>query len=481
MFKFRPYQQSADEALDRWLSNPASKGKAGVIVMPTGCGKSLLIAAAAEKTRKLGSTVVIQPSVELLEQNSEKMKDLYGISVSIFSASAGKSELGKMTFATLGSLKGYVEELKMMGVKTLILDECDRGFPPAKYETVTTVKGGIESKKKALVDSVYSTFIEALKPVHIIGFTATPFRLKMAQGSTSLCMMTKVWPSVFTEIIHVEQISTMVEGGYWAQVNYVAYDFDDKLLRVNKAGTDYSEESIAQVNLELNINKNVYYQTRKLLEESEKNQILVCVESVDIANKMQPLIPHSGLVHGKTPKKERREIIRRFKAGELRVLVNVLALNVGFDAPSLTHVILGRPTMSFPVFYQIVGRAVRPHPEGLPATIIDFCGNVKRFGRVEDLKFINDKKAGWLAVLGDRVLTGVKVGSTKTLDEYLKSYSKRKRKKECDTLITFGTKYKNKRVDELPKWYLRWIIGPDFNAADHYKDLIKDIKEYLGE
>ena len=74
-----------------------------------------------------------------------------------------------------------------------------------------------------------------------------------------------------------------------------------------------------------------------------------------------------------------------FKAGKIKVVTNVGVLTTGFDYPELDTVVMARPTMSLALYYQIVGRAIRPHPDKESAWIVDLCGNYKRFGRVEDL------------------------------------------------------------------------------------------------
>jgi len=80
--------------------------------------------------------------------------------------------------------------------------------------------------------------------------------------------------------------------------------------------------------------------------------------------------------------------------GKIKVLVNSGVLTTGFDYPELDTVIMGRDTMSLALYYQIVGRSIRIHPNKKEAYIVDMCKNVDRFGKVEDLviKFDNKKR-----------------------------------------------------------------------------------------
>ena len=87
---------------------------------------------------------------------------------------------------------------------------------------------------------------------------------------------------------------------------------------------------------------------------------------------------------GETPKKEREAILEGFKRREIKVVANVGVLTTGFDYPALDTVVLARPTKSLGLYYQMVGRAIRPF-EGKDGWIVDLSGNYSRFGNVADL------------------------------------------------------------------------------------------------
>ena len=116
-YTLRPYQQ---EAVDAALAD-LNKWRPALIVAPTGCGKSLIIAWLLEKLE--WHTIVFQPSKEILEQNYEKFVSFYGDSdVWIYSASMGTKEIAKVTFATIGSVKNKMEDFKHFD--NVIIDEC---------------------------------------------------------------------------------------------------------------------------------------------------------------------------------------------------------------------------------------------------------------------------------------------------------------------------------------------------------------------
>jgi len=100
MLTLRPYQTDCVEAGLRFFKNDKVQ-KPKIIVAPTAAGKSIIIAAIAANLP--GNVLVLQPSLELLEQNFGKYM-MYESNATIYSASAGKKEIGKVTFATIGSI-----------------------------------------------------------------------------------------------------------------------------------------------------------------------------------------------------------------------------------------------------------------------------------------------------------------------------------------------------------------------------------------
>ena len=99
-------------------------------------------------------------------------------------------------------------------------------------------------------------------------------------------------------------------------------------------------------------------------------------------------------------------ILSSFKAGKINVVANVGVLTTGFDYPELDTIVLARPTMSLALYYQMVGRAIRPCPNK-QGWIVDLCRNYDRFGRVDDLNLVETSPGIWAVFSGSRQLTNV--------------------------------------------------------------------------
>lgn len=436
-YELRDNQKAAVKACEEFLLQ--DKPKPAVVVAPTGYGKSILIGAVANLCET--SVIVLQPSVELLKQNLEKYES-YGNFASVYSTSAGQKEIGHVTFATIGSVKDLGKTFRERGVKVLLVDECHASYPPEE-------------------GSMFRKFIDDLKPTHIIGFTATPFRLKtygdLRNNWTQLNMLTNGRPTVFKDIIHVTQIQELVRDKFWAKLNYEMLDFDTSTLRLNSTGAEYTEQSVQRAIIEQGVNENVFKRCKKLIEEGKN--ALVFMDSVENAKILaEQLGEKAACVDGEMKKKDRAQIIEDFKNNKIQIVTNQSVLTTGFDKPDLQTVIMARPTNSLALLYQIFGRGVRnpEYPNLKECLIIDFCNNVKRFGKIEDLRVINKEGYGWGVFNNTHLLTGTPMGAEMTIEQ-LDEVIELEKENLNDFKLTFGA-HKGKRLSEVPESYRVWLV-----------------------
>jgi superfamily II DNA or RNA helicase len=158
-------------------------------------------------------------------------------------------------------------------------------------------------------------------------------------------------------------------------------------------------------------------------------------------------------VSAKTPKRKRIDLIDRFRSGELRCVVNVGVLTTGFDFPELDCVILGRPTKSLALYYQMTGRGVRPAPGKSGCDLIDLCDNVRRFGKVETFDLYDQNGRGmWRLKSNAGPLTGVDVTTGQNLEKFRLPP---KPLVDPGAIVAFG-KYKGERLSDVPDGYVQW-------------------------
>lgn len=368
-YQLRTYQKEASNAAVRALARGT---KNGLIIAPTGCGKSLIIADIAHQLDS--PLLVFCPSKEILEQNYEKICSYEILDVGIYSASAGEKNIRKITLATIGSVINHLEDFKLF--KYILIDEAH----------AVNSKGGM-----------YETFIHDRNDRCVVGLTATPYRLSQSyMGGSELKFLTRTRPRIFSEVLYYCQISDLLAKGYLADLTY--YDVSDKVsfditrVRSNSTGADFDDRSLLEEIERSDFATDLLNWTLRVLipkDGSNRNGVLVFTkfvkESEVLVNRLNNKGIPAAIVTGETPKKEREQIIRDFKSGKIKVVSNANCLSTGFDYPELDTVVLARPTKSLGLYYQMIGRAIRPSKWKV-GWVVDLCGSYKRFGAVSDLK-----------------------------------------------------------------------------------------------
>lgn len=387
-FRLRDYQQKASDAAVSFFNNKAKKTNA-IMVLPTGSGKSLIIADIA--ARLDGHTLVFQPSKEILEQNFKKLCSYGILDCSIYSASFNSKEISRITFATIGSVKNHPELFTHF--KNIIVDECHLVNPK---------------------EGMYKDFFDAVK-CKVLGLTATPYRLSSSRDFGSMLkFITRTKPHVFSEVIYHVQVSTLLDMGYLAKLDYYSMNpsgWNELNLKVNTTGADYTDRSVQKEYERIDFYGYLVHIVQRLMNPKaggKRKGILVFTRFLKEAERLTMSIPGCAIVSGDTPKKEREHILEAFKAGEIPVVANVGVLTTGFDYPELDTIVMARPTMSLALWYQIVGRAIRPHPSKEAGWIVDLCGNKKRFGEVKDLRLVDSGNGKWAVYSNNRQLTNVR-------------------------------------------------------------------------
>lgn len=382
MYTLRPYQQ---EAVDRALCFFNSNRKSAIEVLGTGTGKSVVLANIAKNLK--GNVLIFQPTKEILSQNYDKLLSYEPfIDAKIFSASFNSKEIGKITYATIGSAINKQSYFKHFDY--ILVDECH----------------GVSAS-----DSMYKRFLESLGDKKVLGVTATPYRLNVdGYGGAMLKFITRTKPRIFDEVIYYCQNRDMLQQGYLANLEYYQINgFDTKKLVVNSTKQDYTDESVKNYYLEIGFEDKIANVVLRLINAG-RNNILVFTRFVKEAEYVkQRLGDICAFVSGETPKKERDQILKDFRAGKIKVVVNAQVLVLGFDYPELDTVVLGRATRSLAMYYQMIGRAIRPHKSKKSSWVVDMCGTYDRFGKVEDLVLANDGGNQWYYHNGKQRLTNV--------------------------------------------------------------------------
>ncbi len=441
-FQLRYYQQ---DAVNQFTMGSCNNG---IIVCPTGAGKSLIISALANAFQEY-NVLILQPNKEILEQNFEKYQ-YYTNNGGIYSASLGKRELKQVTFATIGTISKLPTSV-LRQFKILVIDECHLCGQFGQY----------------------ASLIQTIEPYKLIGLTATPYRNDSKMGWVKYEMLTRKRDPIFHTIAYKYQIQDCIKDGFWCPLSYhTPVDYNTENL--TKRGNDYKEEAIASYNFAIHLHEKII----GIVNASNKKHFLVFLTTIEECIHTENLLLNAGIscraIHSKLNKKEREEILLRFKTGKIKVVLNVGVLTTGFDFPELDCLILSRPTMSLSLYYQMLGRAVRPHKNKDYADIYDLCGNVKYFGRIETLRFIGDDNRR----LGLSSDAQILIKPPKSFMQ--KVFSEKIKHENAGSLVLQTGKFAGKTVEEIfsnYRWYVDFCIEKNTSYKPIFEKYIAEMQE----
>ena len=358
MYKLRNYQQEAVNSVVKFFQK---KLEPAMIVLPTGAGKSLVIAELARIAK--GRVLVLAHVKELVEQNYEKYKS-YGLNAGIFSASLGKKEWEqKAIFGSVQSVARAPDEF-FNNYSLLVIDECHR----VAEEGTTQYQDVI---KKLLIRN---------PRLYILGLTATPYRLGLGwiyEYSQTGEIKTDQ-PRFFKQCIYELPLSYMIKNKYLTtpvkvDIPVTCYDFSELSDNDRKFSAAEVEEILkSQKRLTPFIIRNII----DITERFNRQGIMIFSSSVRHAEEIMTYLPKddSRLVLGDTELGIRDDIVNDFKNKKFKYLVNVSVLTTGFDAPHVDVIAILRPTESNSLYQQIVGRGLRLSANKKDCFILDYTG-----------------------------------------------------------------------------------------------------------
>ncbi len=358
MFTLRPYQQ---EAVKATLTHFRRKRDPAVIVLPTGAGKSLVIAELARLAR--GRVLVLAHVRELVEQNHQKYQ-AYGLHAGMYSAGLHRKDTDeKVIFGSIQSVARAREEF-FSDFSLVIIDECHR----VSFEGETQYSKVLVKLRRSQPD------------LCILGLTATPYRL--GQGWIYKYNYRGILRSeeeqFFARCIYDISLGFMIKSKYLTppiKIDSPIAHYDFSALRVATDGGFFRASDIEgllkdQKRVTPGIVKNIVE-----LSEARRGVMIFCA-SVRHAKEVYDYLPNDikALVTGESEDEDRSEIIARFKTGDIKYLVNVSVLTTGFDAPHVDLIAILRPTESVSLYQQIVGRGLRLSEGKRDCLVLDYTG-----------------------------------------------------------------------------------------------------------
>lgn len=377
--QLRYYQKEAVESIFNYFAN----GKTGnpVIALPTGTGKSLVIADFLKQSLSYWPNqrfMMLTHVKELIQQNANKLKATWETApLGIYSA--GLNEKNSFLPIVFGGVASVHSSPGIFGHRDIVIvDEC---------HTIGTNK-----------NTMYRKVIDQLKETNpflkVIGLTATPFRL--GQG-----LITE--DGLFTDICYnassMQAFNRLVAEGFIANLipKRTSLELDTSKVRITNG--DFNEHDLQAA---VDVDSITYSAVKEFIEYgNERHSGLVFTSGIEHCNHVKSAIQSFGesatAVHSRMTRAERDEALLGFKNGTYKYIVSNGVLTTGFDHPPIDIIGILRPTMSPALWVQMLGRGTRPYSWFVEnqyiagfnfvkenCLVLDFAGNTKRLGPIND-------------------------------------------------------------------------------------------------
>lgn len=340
--ELRPYQQEAREAIfEQWDGGVLKT----LLVLPTGCGKTIVFAKVTEDCVRRGDRVLILAHRgELLEQAADKIRQSTGLGCAV--EKAEETCMGSWFRVVVGSVQTMMRE-KRLGQ-----------FPEDYFQTII-----IDEAHHCISDS-YQKVLNHFSSAKILGVTATPDRGDMRNLG-----------SYFESLSYEYTLPKAIKEGYLSPIKALTIPLKIDMTGVGVQAGDFKASDISTA-------LDPYLQG--IAQEMEKyckdKKTVVFLPLVKTSQKFRDLLNAHGFraaeVNGNS--QDRSEVLEAFDRGEYNVLCNSMLLTEGWDCPSVDCVVVLRPTKVRSLYCQMVGRGTRLSPGKDHLLLLDFLWHTER-------------------------------------------------------------------------------------------------------
>jgi ATP-dependent helicase IRC3 len=342
--KLRPYQEKViSDAISGFKETNRQ-----LIVLPTGSGKTVVFSHIVQKLNR--KTLIVAHTKELIEQSERTLKTIVkNVPYKVMSIQKASVHLSR-------------GKLKNQGYEFLIIDECHRS-------------GALS----------YQNLIERLSQegnLKILGTTATPFR---SDGQRM--------KDIFGEPICSFTMIDMIKEGFLCDYEGYRVRTDCSLKGISTQKGDFISARLAPIINVKNRNELIVNEWKKIASECKTLCFTANIaHAEDLAKSFRDKGITCEAVHGELSKTRRQSILKDFKEGIITVITNCQILTEGFDEPSITCLLMARPTTSKVLYIQMIGRGSRTFPGKSLCKVIEFTDNEYDVCSIEDIFEANAKK-----------------------------------------------------------------------------------------
>ena len=340
--ELRPYQQEARESIQKEWENGNKKT---LLVLPTGCGKTIVFSKVIEdRVRKGERVLVLAHRSELLEQASDKLKQSTGLNTA--TEKAEETSIGSWFRVVVGS------------VQTLQRDKRLRKFAKDHFDTIV-----VDEAHHCISDG-YQRVLGHFDQANVLGVTATPDRGDMRNLGT-----------YFESLAYEYTLPKAIKEGYLSKIKALTIPLTLDLSGVGTQAGDFKSSDLSSA-----LDPYLYQIADEMAKQCQDRKTVVFLPLVKTSQKFRDILNERGFkaaeVNGES--KDRAEVLKDFEDGKYNVLCNSMLLTEGWDCPSVDCVIVLRPTKVRALYSQMVGRGTRLAPGKKELLLLDFLWHTER-------------------------------------------------------------------------------------------------------
>lgn len=340
--ELRPYQQEAKNAIFEKWEDGMSKI---LLVLPTGCGKTIVFAKVVEECVRQGQRVLILAHrSELLEQARDKIAKTTGLGCALEKAES--SCLLSWYRIVVGS------------VQTLMREKRLNQFAPDYFDTII-----VDEAHHCLSDG-YKRVLEHFNHAKVLGVTATPDR-----GDK------KNLGEIFEAIAYEYTLPKAIKSGYLTPIKAVTIPLKLDLSSVGIQSGDFKAGDLGNA-----LDPYLYQIAQEMKNYCADRKTVVFLPLVKTSQKFRDILNEQGFrateVNGESP--DRSQILEDFENGKYNVLCNSMLLTEGWDCPSVDCIVVLRPTKVRSLYCQMVGRGTRLCDGKKELLLLDFLWHTER-------------------------------------------------------------------------------------------------------
>lgn len=340
--ELRPYQKEAKEAVFEQWGNGTRKT---LLVLPTGCGKTIVFAKITEECVSHGDRVLILAHRgELLEQAADKIAKATGLKCA--TEKAEESSLGSWYRITVGSVQSLMRTTRLSR------------FPEDYFNTII-----IDEAHHCISDS-YQRILKYFPDAKVLGVTATPDRGDM-----------KNLGQVFESLAYEYTLPKAIKEGYLSPIKAVTIPLQVDLTGVGVQSGDFKAGDLGTA-----LDPYLHQIANEMVRYCRDRKTVVFLPLVKTSKKFRDILIANGFraaeVNGES--QDRAEILEDYASGKYNVLCNSMLLTEGWDCPDVDCIVVLRPTKVRSLYCQMVGRGTRLAPGKDHLLLLDFLWHTER-------------------------------------------------------------------------------------------------------